>query len=132
MRAASATVLAFSSAPAVPALLGLMVTSTQANFDFLTFLGLVLITYYVSLLYMLCFAVPLYFVLRRFGYVNLWSSIATGFCTGLVAAVVSSGEGPIKVYDFVLRSSMGVAAAIVFWLIWQLGNGAASTRHDNS
>ena len=82
-----------------------------------------LITYPIALSFTSVFGLPLFFLARRFGLVKWWSAVGCGLLVGCVVQFIVLG-GTAHLDNMLMYSAEGVASALLFFLVWRLGNRA--------
>ena len=114
MRKNFATILGFLITPLFAAI-GLVVAGTAKNrSDLLDMSALpwVAIYYWYTLGATLIFALPTYFILRRFNKITWWSAILVGMFIGAVMAINFKPQSLLLV-------AIGGLSGLIFWLIWR-------------
>lgn len=93
-------------------------------------------TYPFSVAATVLFGMPAFFALSRFRLVKWWTTLLVGFVLGTLVAIVMRLPNPVDLHDVVTFAPMAAGSALVFWLIWRLGNGPGArgpgglTRQD--
>lgn len=116
------TILAFLIAPLVAAIaLGTMPLISGQN-DIVAIAILIFIFYFYCAAPLIVFGVPIYLLLKCFGWINFFSIMTTGIGLGAVAAFGLRLPSLPELRDFELFISSGALASFVFWVIWRSEN----------
>lgn len=126
MKPAKATLIAFLTAPAIPPLVGAVITPQTREFDIVTILIFATIAYMVSAAAAALLGAPIFFSLRRINLVRWWSALVAGFAIGVVMAVLVRLPNLAHAQEIILMGIEGAVAGLVFWAIWKQGPASAS------
>jgi hypothetical protein len=123
MKREKATLIAFLTAPAIPPLVGAVLTpQTQvAGFDVVTILVFAAIAYLVSAAATALLGAPIFFSLLRVNLVRWWSALLVGFGIGAFMALLVRLPNLAHASEIVLLGAEGAVAGLVFWTIWKQG-----------
>jgi hypothetical protein len=120
MSSTKATVLAFLVAPVLPAVVLATISPSLTDGKLGPILGFVLVFYWFALMASLLIGGPVFWVLRKYNLVSVWTAVPSGALVGVLVLVLISPTSPE--WEFAaLYSSMGAASALAFWLLWRLG-----------
>jgi hypothetical protein len=115
------TAVAFLVAPLTVAIGGPLLAqiSSQHKDSLLILLVEIAATYIYGLLFALVFALPLFVLLRRFGWANAYTAAGAGLMAGLLGGVIvfNGNVSPERVVSLAELSVLGALAGVVFWLI---------------
>jgi len=128
----TATSLAFLTVPAIPPLVGAVLTPQTKGFDFITLLVFAAIFYLVSAAATALLGAPIFFSLLRINLVRWWSALVAGFVVGAVAAILVRLPNLAHAREIMLFGLEGAASGFVFWLIWKQGREPATTAGDEA
>ena len=132
----TATSLAFLTVPAIPMLVGAVLTPQTGAFDLITILVFAAIFYLVSAAATALLGAPIFFSLLRINLVRWWSALVAGFVVGAVVAVLLRPPNLAHVREIMLLGLEGAVSGFVFWVIWKQGREPTTTvgnkaRHGN-
>ena len=116
MRKNFATILGFLIAPLFAAIALVVIAWAKSGFGPLEMSELpswVALYYWYTLGVTLIFALPTYFLLRRFNKITWWSATLVGMFIGEVMAII------LHKYQNLLLVAIGGLSGLIFWLIWR-------------
>ena len=119
-----ATILGFLIAPLFAAIVFPAIDVVEGDLGLLdaATYGWVLIFYFYTLGVTLIIGLPVYLLLNRFGKVTWWTALLTGlFCGAVMVFIFDSME-------LAVIAPLGGLSALIFWLIWRLGNKTGNTE----
>jgi hypothetical protein len=121
MKKFSAGCVGFLTAPLVSALLSVVTTPSARTISVVSTLGFLALFYVISAAVMAVFAIPAFFLLLHFRFVNWWTTVVAGFGIGIIVGVVITLPNSTHPHDLMTPGIIGGAAAFSFWLIWRKG-----------
>jgi hypothetical protein len=128
MNEQTATRVAFVTVPAIPAVIGAVLTPVTQEFDMVTVVGFAAIFYVITGAVTAAIAAPIFYWLRRRNLVRWWTALLTGFFIGVLVALsirlsnIRYLPGDVLRHDILLLGFEGAASALVFWIIWKSGS----------
>jgi VIT1/CCC1 family predicted Fe2+/Mn2+ transporter len=121
MKKTSCAVIGFFVAPLVASVALTAGAEMRGVSKLIMMLGLLPIVYYFVTVLTFIFAVPAYFLLSRYGLVNLRSILISGMAMGVLGSIISRLPNAPNFHDFIGTVPVGALAAFCFWLIWRKG-----------
>jgi hypothetical protein len=112
-------VAAFILAPFGTAIVMAAGTRISSNFDFLASLGLTFVFYPFAVVPTLVIGGPIYFLLQRLGFMNLWTILSCGILIGLLGGLALYYPAIPDCHDLLNTMEMGAVSAFIFWLVWR-------------
>ncbi|WP_157598077.1 MULTISPECIES: hypothetical protein [unclassified Rhizobacter] len=124
MRQATATVLGFCAASAVPAAWLAVTSPLGGEFSLQSIAGTFIVLSFFSTLATCVLGLPAFLLLQRWNLVSWWSASLAGLGVGAVAAMAMRLPGPADPADLLTFSLLGGVAAVAFWAVWRVGRSA--------
>ena len=80
-----------------------------------------IVAYYYSCGAAAAFGFPLFLAAKKRAIVHWWSSAIGGGIAGSLVAITLRIPEPVNLNDLSIDAPLGIAAGIVFWVIWRTG-----------
>jgi hypothetical protein len=114
-----AAFVGFLAASLVPPIVFLLLAGNP-GVGAIEFLGAFLGLLFFSVVAVALLGVPTFLVLFRLRMVRWWSTLATGLGAGAVVGYFLRAPNPPEIYDVLTTAFAGGAAALAFWLVWEM------------
>ncbi|NRA69548.1 MAG: hypothetical protein HRU24_00900 [Gammaproteobacteria bacterium] len=116
------TILGFITAPLVSTSIVIIHTAVFGSLDLITFIGLLLIIYWFSLLATFFFGVPAFLIFRRYNMISCWSTLGSGVIIGALITLILVLPNSVRISELITMSAIGGISGFSFWLIWSCGS----------
>lgn len=124
MKEPTAVVTGILIAPVIPAVTMVVISVLHPitpTSDLTTAASALLVSYLYSLSAAVVIGLPAFLVLRYLRLVYWWTALAVGCGIGALMSAILPLRGRGSIGSALLAYSIGAAAALVFWIIWEWG-----------
>lgn len=126
MRQSHATFLGFVLAPFFSGVCLALFSAFNLQIGISQSIFLFPLAFYFSGIATLILGVPIFYVLNRLQKITWWITGIVGAFIGVVSNFTIANSIHVDIYEVIVFAVVGSISALLFWSVWQLGDGKRS------